>query len=425
VKTLIIGSGGREHALAWRLAGESHEVHVAPGSDGIADDAQCHPGIDVNDNASIVRLASDLSADLAVIGPEAPLVAGLGDDLRAADIATFGPSAHAAELEGSKAIAKSFMARANIPTAHHETVRDLATAHAAVDRFVERFGVPPVVKADGLAAGKGVVVAETAAEARDALQRLMADGAHGGAGRTCVLEQRLSGKEVSLFVITDGTNARTMLPAADHKRIGDGDKGPNTGGMGAYAPAPVFDDSVAAKAQERIVRPTLEGLRAEGRPYVGVLFIGLMIDAAGDPHVIEYNCRFGDPEIQPLLFGAGDPVGEHLLAAARGELTDGMLAGQPALTVVLASAGYPASSHKGDVITGLDVAGRDPDVHVFHAGTRRDDAGRWLTHGGRVLGVCARGQTLADAHPKAYAAADAIRFDGKQMRRDIGARAVI
>lgn len=425
MKVLVIGTGGREHALCWRLAQESHEVHAAPGSDGIGMDAVCHSAVSPSDPEAIVRLAKQLRVDLAIIGPEAPLVAGLADRLREADVATFGPGARAAELEGSKAVAKAFMESAKIPTAAHETVTSLPAALTAVDRFIERFGAPPVVKADGLAAGKGVVVADTRTEAREALQRLMAEGAHGGAGRTCVLEQRLVGQEVSLFVVTDGVRARTMLPAQDHKRIGDGDTGPNTGGMGAYVPAPVFDVSVADKARTRIVAPTLAGLAAGGRPFVGVLFIGLMIDAAGEPFVIEYNCRFGDPEIQPLLFGAKEPVGCHLLAAARGELTDGSLAGSPAATVVMASAGYPVSSRKGDAITGLEAVAELPDVQVFHAGTRRDDDGRWRTNGGRVLGVCARAESLAAALPRAYAAVDRIRFDGAQVRRDIGARAVL
>lgn len=426
MKALVIGSGGREHALCWRLAHEGHEVHATPGSDGIAADATCHRDVGDDPNA-IAGLAKDLGTDLAIVGPEAPLVAGLADVLRRADVPTFGPGAHAAELEGSKAAAKAFMAAHDIPTAHHETVTELADGLAGVDRFVERFGTPPVVKADGLAAGKGVVVADTAEQAREALRSMMADGAHGGAGQTCVLEQRLTGQEVSLFVITDGTRARTLLPAQDHKRIGDGDTGPNTGGMGAYVPAPIFDDAVAQRARTRIVAPTLAGLSAEGRPFVGVVFIGLMIDAAGEPYVIEYNCRFGDPEVQPLMFGATEPVAEHLLAAATGSLTDGTIAGRPAMTVVMASAGYPASSSKGDLISGLDAAGAltQPDVHVFHAGTRRTDDGSWVTHGGRVLGVCARADDLASARDNAYAAAATIDFPGRQMRRDIGARAVL
>ncbi|MEM6992202.1 MAG: phosphoribosylamine--glycine ligase [Myxococcota bacterium] len=425
MRALVIGSGGREHALCWRLTHESHEVHAAPGSDGIAQSATCHPEVDASDHDAVTKLASSLGVDVVIVGPEAPLVAGLADRLRAAGVPTFGPGARAAELEGSKATAKAFMARAGIPTAAHRTVTELSQAVEVVDEFVERFGVPPVVKADGLAAGKGVVVAQTADEAKDALRAMMADGAHGGAGRTCVLEQRLVGKEVSLFVLTDGTRARTLLPAADHKRIGEGDTGPNTGGMGAYVPAPVFDAAVSDKARSRIVAPTLAALAEEKRPFVGVLFIGLMIDPSGDPFVIEYNCRFGDPEIQPLLFGASEPVAEHLLAAARGELSDGTLSGRPAVTVVAASAGYPASSRKGDVITGLDVADGQPDVQVFHAGTQRDSDGRWVTHGGRVLGVCARADTLAEALPRAYAAAAQIRFDGMQLRRDIGAQAVL
>lgn len=435
MKFLIIGTGGREHALCWRLRHELHEVHAAPGSDGISAHATCHPQVRPDSAADVVALAQALAVDVVIIGPEAPLVAGLADRLRKAGVATFGPDAHAAQLEGSKAVAKDFMARASIPTAAHETVTSLPEALAAVDRFVERFGVPPVVKADGLAAGKGVVVAQTAEQAREALRTMMRGEVHGGAGKTCVLEQRLTGQEVSLFVLTDGKAARTMLPAQDHKRIGEGDTGPNTGGMGAYLPAPIFDAAVAAKVRTRIVEPTLRQLADDRRPFVGVLFIGLMIDAAGDPHVIEYNCRFGDPEVQPLMFGATEPVGVHLAAAARGELTDGVIEGQPAVTVVLASAGYPASSSKGDVITGLDAVQGDPDVQVFHAGTARsadspagnstDNDDGWVTAGGRVLGVCARADRLADALARAYAAAAKIDFPGMQLRRDIGARAVL
>ncbi len=310
------------------------------------------------------------------------------------------------------------MAAHDIPTARHETVGDLAAGMAALERFEH----PPVVKADGLAAGKGVTVAETQEEAQQALRDCLEGGAFGRAGATVVLEQRLRGQEVSLFVLTDGTHAATFLPAQDHKRLGEGDTGPNTGGMGAYAPAPIYTDAVAQRVQARIIEPTLRGLREEGRPFVGVLFLGLMIDAQGDPWVIEYNCRFGDPEVQPLLFGLKVPLLPRLLDAAHGRLEDEALPGEPAATVVLASAGYPAGSHKGDVIDGLEAVAGEPDVKVFHAGTGRsgDD---WVTAGGRVLGVCARGPTLEEALDRAHAAAERVRFEGRQLRRDIGASA--
>ncbi len=415
-RILVIGSGGREHALAWRARIEGHEVIAAPGSPGISAHARC---VAARDHAAIVELARAEQVDLVVIGPEQPLVDGLADRLREADVATIGPSRRAAELEGSKAAAKAFMQAHGIPTARHRTVTDLDDGIAAL----RAFDAPPVVKADGLAAGKGVTVPETFEEAEAALRLCLAERRFGAAGGTVVLEEHLSGQEVSFFVLTDGTHAVTFLPAQDHKRIGEGDTGPNTGGMGAYVPAPVFTEEVRARTMERIVEPTLAGLRAEGRPFVGFLFVGLMIDGTGTPRVVEYNCRMGDPETQPLMFGLDEPLVPRLLQAARGELESGALQGRPAATVVLASAGYPASSQSGDPIEGLDDAAALDDVMVFHAGTRRE-GGRWTTAGGRVLGVCARGETLAAAIARAYEAVDRIHFPGMQVRRDIGARAL-
>ncbi|MCR9163515.1 MAG: phosphoribosylamine--glycine ligase [Nannocystaceae bacterium] len=417
-KFLIIGGGGREHAIGWRLHAEGHEVHAAPGNPGLAELGTNHPH-PVGDPAALVELAKTLEVDLVVIGPEQPLVDGLADVMREAGVAVFGPSAAAARLEASKAESKTFMAAHGIPTARHVTVTSLDEGLAAV----RTFEVPPVVKADGLAAGKGVTVAQTHEEAEDALRACLQGGAFGEAGATVVLEQRLTGQEVSFFVISDGTHAATLLPAQDHKRIGEGDTGPNTGGMGAYAPAPIFTDAVRAKTMARIVAPTLAGLRAQGRPFVGVLFVGLMIDDAGDPWVVEYNVRFGDPETQPLMLGLQAPLGETLLAAVDGTLTDQALPGTPAATVVMASAGYPASSHKGDRIEGLEAAGKTPGVTVFHAGTRGSAQGELETAGGRVLGVCASADALDEALRRAYAAIDQIRFDGMQFRRDIGRRA--
>jgi phosphoribosylamine--glycine ligase len=419
MRALVIGNGGREHALAWRLSHEGHEVLVAPGSDGIALDAACVP-IEPADAPALVRLARDRGVDLVIVGPEQPLVDGLADRLRDAGLAVVGPGAAAAELEGSKAAAKAFMQRHSIPTARHVVVQSAAE----IDDALARFDTPPVVKASGLAAGKGVTVASSFDEARDALRACLQGAAFGEAGRTVVLEERLTGQEVSLFCLSDGNAAVTFLPAQDHKRIGDGDTGPNTGGMGAYAPAPIHDREVAQKVRTRILEPTLAGLRAEGRPMRGILFVGLMIDEAKEPSVIEYNVRFGDPEVQPILWGLDAPLGEHLLAAARGELRSGELTGRPAATVVLASAGYPASSSKGDRIEGLDRAAMHEDVKVFHAGTAREDGG-WVTAGGRVLGVCARAHDLATAVARAYAAVDDIAFRGRQVRRDIGARALL
>jgi phosphoribosylamine---glycine ligase len=416
---LVVGSGGREHALCWRARLEGHEVHAAPGSDAIEAEATRH-AIAVDDHAGLIALARAKRVDLVIVGPEQPLVDGLADQMRAAGLFVFGPSAQAAELEGSKAAAKAFMQQHQIPTARHETVFDLQVGLEAL----RRFDAPPVVKADGLAAGKGVTVPDTFEEAEQALRACLGAAPPAPGGTKVVLEERLYGQEVSLFVLTDGVHAATFLPAQDHKRIGEGDTGPNTGGMGAYVPAPVYTPQVHARAMDRIVRPTLAGLHAQRRPFVGVLFVGLMIDEAGDPKVVEYNCRFGDPEAQPLVFGLQEPLVPHLLDATRGQLREGVLQGRPAATVVLASAGYPASSRRGDRVRGLQAAATHPDVQVFHAGTRRSDDGGWETAGGRVLGVCARADDLREALRRAYAAADEIAFDGMQLRRDIGARAV-
>lgn len=419
-KFLIIGGGGREHAIGWRLHHEGHEVHAAPGNPGLATVGTNHPH-GVGEYASLVELAKTLNVDVVVVGPEQPLVDGLSDMMRAADVPVFGPSAAAARLEASKAESKAFMATHGIPTARHVTVSSLDDGLAAV----RTFAVPPVVKADGLAAGKGVTVSQSYEEADVALRDCLEGGAFGDAGATVVLEQRLEGQEVSFFVISDGIHAATMLPAQDHKRIGENDTGPNTGGMGAYVPALIFTEAVRDKTMARIVRPTLAGLRSEGRPFVGVLFVGLMIDAAADPWVIEYNVRFGDPETQPLMLGLQAPLGETLQAAVTGTLREGRLTGAPAASVVLASAGYPASSHKGDVITGLAEAGDIRGVTVFHAGTRTPVDGGCETAGGRVLGVCATADALPDALRRAYTAVEAIRFEGMQFRRDIGRRATV
>lgn len=418
-KFLMIGTGGREHALAWRLGTEGHEVVVAPGSAGIAQDARC-ADVKIDDFDGLVALARSEAADVAVVGPEAPLVDGLADRFADAGVACIGPGAAAAELEGSKAAAKAFMEAFEIPTARSITVASLEKGVEALGEF----DAPPVVKADGLAAGKGVVVAETFDEARKALEACLADASFGAAGSRVVLEQRLHGQEVSFFALTDGTSARVFAPCQDHKRIGEGDTGPNTGGMGAYLPAPVFTDAVRDETMARIVTPTIDGLRAQGRPFVGILFFGLMIDEGGHPWVIEYNVRFGDPEAQPLLFGLQDELGTALVDAAHGRLDSGTLRGRPSATVVLASAGYPASSRKGDVISGLDAVAAMQDVKAFHAGTRRGAEGRWETAGGRVLGICAAADDLQGALDRAYRAVDVVSFDGRQHRRDIGAKAL-
>ncbi len=418
MRVMVLGGGGREHALAWRMAHDGAQVLVAPGSDGIAREHEC-AAVDLRDHAAVVALARARGIELCVVGPEQPLVDGVADALRAAAIPCFGPGAAAARLEGSKVDAKQFMDRHGIPTARCVVVRELAALPAALASFE----LPPVVKADGLAAGKGVVVAQSFDEAEQAARACLSGAAFGAAGVQIVLEQRLVGEEVSLFVVTDGRAAVVLAPAQDHKRIGDGDTGPNTGGMGAYVPAPVFDATVRTRALTQVVEPTLAGLRHEGRPFVGVLFVGLMIDAQSQPWVIEYNCRFGDPEVQALVWGASEPLLPHLAAAARGQLAPAVIATRPAATVVLAAAGYPGTPRAGDAIAGLEAAAVVPETKLFHAGTRHDGHG-FRTAGGRVLGVCARGDTLPQALARAYEAAGCVHFDGMQLRRDVGARAL-
>ena len=423
MRILVVGSGGREHALAWKIAQSPlvSALQAAPGSDAIADLATCFPEIAAGDVDGIVALARAQSIDLVVVGPEDPLVAGLADRLRDAGIATFGPSAAASRLEGSKSFAKDFMRRHRIPTADFAVFDDLEAARAHVARLPEGC----VVKADGLAAGKGVTVCETPERALAALDEAMGDRRFGDAGARVVIEERLVGEEASYYAISDGEHVVTLAPAQDHKRALDGDRGENTGGMGAYVPAPVVDEAVEKKILERVVHPAIRGLAADGMPYRGVLFVGLMIDASGDPRVIEFNVRFGDPETQPLLVAMESDLVRLLDAAARGHL-DRVAPPQSrgaAVCVVLASEGYPRSHPKGRAIRGLDAAG-DPDVVVFHAGTRRGDDGGFVTAGGRVLGVTARGDAVADARERAYRAVDRIAFDGVQVRRDIASRAL-
>jgi phosphoribosylamine--glycine ligase len=418
-RILILGAGGREHALAWRCAHEGHEVHTSPGSDALATFTTRHR-VALTDHDGLVALARERAFDLVIVGPEQPLVDGAADLLRAAGFAVFGPSAGAAELEGSKAAAKAFMVRHAIPTARHVTVTSLEEGLAAV----RTFDVPPVVKASGLASGKGVVVAETFEEAEDALRSCLTGGRFGAAGQTVVLEQRLIGEELSFFAVSDGERVRTFPAAQDHKRLRDGDQGPNTGGMGAYVPAPRCTPAVEDAVMRTIVAPTIAGLRSEGRQFVGVLFVGLMIAPDDSPWVIEYNVRFGDPEAQPLMFAVREPVVPHLLAAACGRLEPGRFTADAACTVVLAAGGYPDAPLKGARIAGLEgLDGRD-DVLAFHGGTRRGDDGAWQVDGGRVLGICARGTDLREAITRAHAAADEVCFDGLQRRRDIGARAL-
>jgi phosphoribosylamine--glycine ligase len=422
MRVLLVGSGGREHALAWKIARSPlvSELFAVPGSDAIAELAACFRDVAANDVAVVVELAREKQVDLVVVGPEDPLVAGLADRLGEAGIAVFGPSAAAARLEGSKSFAKAFMARHHIPTAGFAVFDEIEAARA----YVRGQTRGCVVKADGLAAGKGVAVCDTPEQALAALDEAMRDRRFGAAGDRVVIEERLVGEEASYYAITDGEHVVALAAAQDHKRIGDGDRGENTGGMGAYAPAPIVDAAVEKKVLERIVYPAIRGLAAEGTPYRGVLFVGLMIDPAGEPRVIEFNVRFGDPETQPLVLQMAGDLVPLLDGAARGALGRTAPPEQrgSAVCVVLASEGYPRAVVNGRAITGLDDAARDPDVVVFHAGTRRSPDGGFVTAGGRVLGVTARGDDVAGARERAYRAVDWIAFEGRQVRRDIASK---
>ncbi|HEX4335957.1 MAG TPA: phosphoribosylamine--glycine ligase [Polyangiaceae bacterium] len=421
-KVLIVGSGGREHALAARLlsSGSVREVVVTPGNAGIEWSAarSVKPLRRIEGDAFDVARAE--KPDLVVIGPEAPLVSGLTDRLRENGVAVFGPSRAAAQLEGSKAFMKDFVRRAGIPTARYEVVRDAATAK----RVIESFAVPPVVKADGLCAGKGVVVAGTHAEALAAAETMLDGAAFGDAGRTVVVEERIAGAEASVHAICDGERVFVLPSAQDHKRIGDGDTGPNTGGMGAYAPAPLVTPAMTARIETDVFQRTVDRMAAEGAPFVGALFAGLMITPDGEPYLLEFNVRFGDPETQVLMNVLDGDLGDALDGAARGRLDRSTLSlsSRHALAVVLAAAGYPGTPRGGDVISGLDAAAALEGVEIYHAGTRRS-GNDVLTAGGRVLGVTGRGATLAEAAERAYRAVDRISFPGMQFRRDIGARA--
>jgi phosphoribosylamine--glycine ligase len=420
LRILIVGGGGREHAIAYALGRSVHrpEVICAPGNAGIAAEARCLD-IAADDVPGILDAARTEGADLVVVGPEAPLVAGLVDELGDAGIAAFGPSEEAARLEGSKVYAKEVMAAAGVPTAAHEVVRDRDEAFAHLSRAT----FPVVLKADGLAAGKGVIICGSEDEAREAADVFFTEQRFGET--EVVLEEFLEGEELSLLALCDGENVVPLAPAQDYKRIFDGDRGPNTGGMGSYSPVPGFDPTETERITDAVHRPVVEAMAKRGIPYRGVLYAGLMITPDG-PKVLEFNCRFGDPETQAVL----PRLRSDLLELCRASREDGGLAGVGAefsddwaVTVVLASAGYPASSSKGDVISGLEEAEAVEGVEVTHAGTARD-ADRVVTAGGRVLNVTGLGETPADARRRAYDAAERITFEGRQMRSDIAARAV-
>lgn len=416
MRYLVIGSGGREHAVAWKLATESDStVFVAPGSAGIAATAGVEQ-IDISpgEHAALVNFVREHDVDLTIVGPEAPLVDGLADHFRADGLAIVGPSAGAAMLEGSKAFAKEIMQAAGVPTAGFQTFSRL---QPALDH-VRDAAHPLVIKADGLAGGKGVVVSQDVAQSVATLQSFMADARFGDASSTVIVEDCLVGPELSFMVVTDGEAIVTLSTSRDHKRLGDEDAGPNTGGMGAVTPSPDTSPELEASIVEHVVRPTLAELRRRGLDYRGFLYAGLMLTDAG-PMVLEFNVRLGDPETQALLFAMEDDLGPTLHAAATGQLSDGTLAtSRHACCVVLASEGYPLSPTKGDPIEGLSPSG--DDVMTFHAGTALGPSG-WVTNGGRVLGITGRGATLSEARSRAYETAEAVRWRGRQMRSDIGA----
>jgi len=415
MRILVVGSGGREHALAWRLHRDGAEVHVAPGNGGTAAVATNHAAA-ATDVEAQVALAKELAVDLVVVGPEAPLVAGLVDALGDAGIAAFGPTAEAARLEGSKIFSKELMDQAGVPTAGFAIFDDADAAEA----YCRDAGRPLVVKADGLAAGKGVIVAKTAEEAALGIDRIMRQRAFGDAGERVLIEETLVGPEVSYHVLCSGEAYVPLAAAQDHKRLGDGDAGPNTGGMGAYSPPPMVTAEIEAVIRAKVVEPTLKAMAERGTPFRGVLFIGLMI-VDGAPEVLEYNVRFGDPECECLMARFEGNLAETLLAAAKGELAsvDPQWGAPASLCVVLASEGYPGSYPKGRAITGVDEANALEGVTVFQAGTRAGNSGL-VTAGGRVLTVTAVGADLDEAAARAYEGADRIGFQGRQLRRDIG-----
>ena len=423
MNVLIIGSGGREHALAWKVAQSDRveRVFVAPGNAGTAAEAGVeNVAIDVMDFAALADFVQGNAVELTIVGPEAPLVEGIVDYFEGRGLRCFGPRRGAAQLEGSKAFTKDFLARHNIPTGAYANFTELEPALA----YLRQQGAPIVVKADGLAAGKGVIVAQTLAEAEAAVTDMLSGNAFGDAGCRVVIEEFLEGEEASFIVMVDGANVLPMATSQDHKRIGEGDTGPNTGGMGAYSPAPVVDDAVFARIMAEVILPTVQGMAAEGNAYTGFLYAGLMISPAGEPRVIEYNCRFGDPETQPIMVRLRSDLAELCDAALDGALSGASADWDPrcAIGVVLAAAGYPGNYPKGTPIQGLDAAQAD-NIKVFHAGTTRA-GGQVVTNGGRVLCVTALGDTIAAAQKDCYRAVDKIGWDGMTLRRDIGWRAV-
>lgn len=428
VSVLVIGGGGREHALCYALqrSPSCDTVFCAPGNVGISSsgDATCLPDIDISDSSAVAAFCQKNAVDLVVVGPEAPLVAGLANDLVKAGIPTFGPSSEAAALEGSKDFMKSLCYKYGIPTAKYQTFTDAAAAK----EYIKDQGAPIVIKADGLAAGKGVVVAMSLDEAYEAVDSMLVKGAFGSAGSRVIVEEFLDGEEASFFALVDGESAVPLESAQDHKRVGDGDTGANTGGMGAYSPAPVLTKELQSVVMESIILPTVKGMAAEGCKFVGVLYAGLMVEKkSGLPKLIEYNVRFGDPECQVLMMRLKSDLAQVLLAACRGELTGVSLDWSPgsAMVVVMASKGYPGSYKKGTIIRNAEEAEKvSPDVKIFHAGTALDSNGNLVAVGGRVLGVTAKGNDLQQARDRAYQAIEVIDWPEGFYRRDIGWRAL-
>ena len=422
MKILVVGSGGREHALCWAIAASplTSKLYCAPGNAGIAREAECLD-IAATDLEKLTAFAKSEAIDLVVVGPEDPLCLGLADKLEAEGVRVFGPSAAAAELEGSKGYMKDLCSKYSIPTAAYARFTDLESAKA----YLHEQGAPIVIKTDGLAAGKGVTVAMTLDEAEAALEDAMSGGKFGAAGEEVVIEEFMEGEEVSVFALVDGKRALLLASAQDHKRAFDGDEGPNTGGMGAYSPAPIFDAALEQQVMEEIIQPTVAGLAAEGRPYKGVLFAGLMVKD-NKARLVEFNVRFGDPECQVLMRRLMSDILPALIAAADGDLSKITLrwTPEPAMIVVMAAEGYPGSYQKGTVIRGLEAAEEDEAVVIFHAGTKTGEAGELLANGGRVLGVTATGETLSQAKDSCYAAVDRIEWPEGFHRRDIGWRAL-
>ncbi|WP_435938247.1 phosphoribosylamine--glycine ligase [Moraxella bovoculi] len=420
---LVLGTGGREHALAWACAKDTkvNTVYVATGNAGTAIEPKLQNiDLDVVNHDAVIKFCQDNNVEFVLVGPEAPLVEGIVDDLRRANIKAWGPTQYCAQLEGSKAFAKDFMKKVGIPTAFYEVFTEIEPAK----EFVRTKGAPIVIKADGLAAGKGVIVAMSEEEAFNAIDDMLSGNKFGQAGSRVVIEEFLAGEEASFICMIDGDNILPMATSQDHKRIFEGDTGANTGGMGAYSPTPVVTADVHTKVIERVIRPVVDAMKANGTPYTGFLYAGLMINEAGDPYVIEFNCRFGDPETQPIMMRLQSSLVDLITAGLNGKLpASAEWDERVALGIVLASRGYPETSSKDDVITGLLAIGSHDDLKVFHAGTKEAN-GQILTNGGRVLCVTALGATVAEAQARALAGCGSISFDGIQYRRDIGWHAI-